>query len=103
MAQDCFLTFGICRQMIMMQPGKLSILPLESKQWGLFSLSNGTDGWITFPIAFPNAAFAVDITHYNSASTAVNIYLEISYVSKEKCYVRSSQNTTECFMIAIGN
>lgn len=89
--------------MIMMQPGKLSILPLESKQWGLFSLSNGTDGWITFPIAFPNAAFAVDITHYNSASTAVNIYLEISYVSKEKCYVRSSQNTTECFMIAIGN
>lgn len=33
MAQDCFLTFGICRQMIMMQPGKLSILPLESKQW----------------------------------------------------------------------
>ena len=35
MAQDCFLTFGICRQIIMMQPGKLSILPLESKQWGL--------------------------------------------------------------------
>lgn len=35
MAQDCFLTFGICRQMIMMQPGKLSILPLESKQWGI--------------------------------------------------------------------
>lgn len=33
MAQDCFLTFGIRRQMIMMQPGKLSILPLESKQW----------------------------------------------------------------------
>lgn len=50
------------------------------RQWGLFSLSDDTGGWITFPIAFPNAAFAVDITHYNSTSTAVNIYLEISYV-----------------------
>lgn len=42
MAQDCFLTFGICRQMIMMQPGKLSILPLESKQWGVFQINNGS-------------------------------------------------------------
>lgn len=46
MAQDCFLTFGIRRQMIMMQPGKLSILPLESKQWGVGS------GTITFPVSF---------------------------------------------------
>lgn len=50
MAQDCFLTFGICRQMIMMQPGKLSILPLESKQWGIIPLKNGK-GTISLPIS----------------------------------------------------
>lgn len=50
MAQDCFLTFGICRQMIMMQPGKLSILPLESKQWGRVS-------------GVPNDRFAWDGSH----------------------------------------
>lgn len=77
--------------------------PSESKQWGLFSLRDAAGGWMTFPIAFPNAAFVVDITHYNSTSAAVNIYLEISYVLEKKCYVRSSKDSTQCFMIAIGN
>lgn len=50
MAQDCFLTFGIRRQMIMMQPGKLSILPLESKQWEKAWISTD-DGNLLFYIA----------------------------------------------------
>ena len=49
MAQDCFLTFGIYRQMIMMQPGKLSILPLESKQWGLAVITNPVEK-VTLPL-----------------------------------------------------
>lgn len=50
MAQDCFLTFGIRRQMIMMQPGKLSILPLESKQWGVVNKVRANSD-IVMPIA----------------------------------------------------
>lgn len=50
MAQDCFLTFGICRQMIMMQPGKLSILPLESKQWVDVYMGDATTRTIPWPL-----------------------------------------------------
>lgn len=35
MEQDCFLTFGIYRQMIMMQPGLLSILPLVNNHFAI--------------------------------------------------------------------
>lgn len=52
MAQDCFLTFGICRQIIMMQPGKLSILPLESKQWG-----KNANSVVVWPISFTNTDY----------------------------------------------
>ena len=52
MAQDCFLTFGICRQMIMMQPGKLSILPLESKQWVNTNTPGGNAVTVSLPITY---------------------------------------------------
>lgn len=60
MAQDCFLTFGICRQMIMMQPGKLSILPLESKQWGSQTVAlNGITQSFALPLTISYAMAAV--------------------------------------------
>lgn len=62
MAQDCFLTFGICRQMIMMQPGKLSILPLESKQWG--SQASGNNWQVYYPLVFNNAVYGVWLIDY---------------------------------------
>lgn len=62
MAQDCFLTFGICRQMIMMQPGKLSILPLESKQWGLAPWVTSYTAQIRFPISFSNTNYILVAT-----------------------------------------
>lgn len=60
MAQDCFLTFGICRQMIMMQPGKLSILPLESKQWGLYVKKTTATEKIVLPVT--SAFFCGSVT-----------------------------------------
>lgn len=58
MAQDCFLTFGICRQMIMMQPGKLSILPLESKQWGTGNLNRVVSQAVNLPLSVNSILFA---------------------------------------------
>lgn len=73
MAQDCFLTFGICRQMIMMQPGKLSILPLESKQW----VKATTDEVITLPIAFSKIKFVV----LGTCATSEWVYENVSVLN----------------------
>lgn len=62
MAQDCFLTFGIRRQMIMMQPGKLSILPLESKQWGYTTYNSNPNGQAIVPAISFNTFFAGFVT-----------------------------------------
>lgn len=63
MAQDCFLTFGIRRQMIMMQPGKLSILPLESKQWGIKRFTKAS--WTQYPVSFEKECYTVLLSHQN--------------------------------------
>lgn len=55
MEQDCFLTFGIYREMIMMQRGKQFILPLGNRQW----VKETTDEVITLPIAFSQIKFVV--------------------------------------------
>ena len=48
----------------MMQPGKLSILPLESKQWGRIPARKGVD--FTFPIAFKNECVYANADHYGA-------------------------------------
>lgn len=60
MEQDCFLTFGIYREMIMMQRGKQFILPLENRQWGsqLVAL-NGMTQSFALPIHISYAMAAV--------------------------------------------
>lgn len=68
MAQDCFLTFGICRQMIMMQPGKLSILPLESKQWG----STGEETKTSFDVKLNITMTVICAIPYDISTKASN-------------------------------
>ena len=82
MAQDCFLTFGIRRQMIMMQPGKLSILPLESKQWGNAGINDGkTYGDFSLPISVSNvlAVFALDFDTSSSNGASIGDYYTVTY------------------------
>ena len=76
MDQDCFLTFGIYRQMIMMQPGLLSILPLESKQWGMCSgTSASQDQWFqAFPLSV-SKCFSVSLTRCGGESAAYIVRL----------------------------
>lgn len=49
-----------------MQPGKLSILPLESKQWG--SQQSGNNWQVYYPMVFNSAVYGVWIIDY-AAST----------------------------------
>ena len=71
-------------------------------QWGRYSLSAPGGGWITFPISFPNTQYVINTTHYNSLSSRVDIYLEISYLNTNQCYIRSSVDSTEVYVIAMG-
>ena len=89
MAQDCFLTFGIYRQMIMMQPGKLSILPLESKQWGISLTDEYGNAWVIFPISFSWDAPIVIPVHYG--------------VNTVWCFVESTQLKKDTAEIVIKN
>ena len=54
-------------------------------QWGRYSLSDSGGGWITFPISFPNTQYVINTTHYNSLSSRVDRYLEISYLNTNQC------------------
>ena len=55
----------------MMQPGLLSILPLESKQWIRLEVHQGNH-YQSFPIAFKYGAFAILIN--TNDSDVNNIY-----------------------------
>lgn len=95
MAQDCFLTFGICRQMIMMQPGKLSILPLESKQWGTVNSKT----CINLPISATILRYTVliwdnkDSSHFISVTGTADGYIQIVNAN--------GVSTGTCFYLAI--
>ncbi|WP_370836120.1 hypothetical protein [Megasphaera sp.] len=75
MEQDCFLTFGICRKMIMMQRGKQFILPLENRQWGLLKMNKlgtiGTYDYCRFPIAFSNTKYSIVANHRGTNAAIV--------------------------------
>ena len=94
MAQDCFLTFGIRRQMIMMQPGKLSILPLESKQW-VFALASDKNIGHDFNLPLSCSVYAYSICHQGSAPGATGI-------QNGKAYDVGWDNTP-VWIIAIGS
>ncbi|WP_302349478.1 hypothetical protein [uncultured Megasphaera sp.] len=71
-------------------------------QWGRYSLSDPGGGWVTFPICFSNSQYVLNVTHYNRLSERLDIYLEISYLNTQQCYIRSSKDSTEVYVIAIG-
>jgi hypothetical protein len=73
-----------------------------SKQWGRYSLGNPDGGWITFPVSFSNTKYVINVTHYNSLSERIDIYTEVSYLATSQCYIRSSKESTEVHVIAIG-
>ena len=71
-------------------------------QWGNTSLSNDGGGWVYFPLRFPNAAYILEYTHYNSLSSAINVYLETSYLNTDKAYIRSDKSSTQVHFLAVG-
>ena len=71
-------------------------------QWGRYSLGNPDGGWITFPVSFSNTKYVINVTHYNSLSERIDIYTEVSYLATSQCYIRSSKESTEVHVIAIG-
>ena len=73
------------------------------EQWGNAALSNSDGGWVNFPLIFPNAAYILECTHYNSLSSTVNVFLEISYLDKNQAYVRSSIIPADVHFLAIGH
>lgn len=76
--------------------------PLGNRQWGKYSLSDTGGGFVSFPIAFTNSVYVIDVTHYNSLNNPVNIYLEVAYFGVSTAYIRSSMDSTQVFIIAIG-
>lgn len=72
-------------------------------QWGNTSLSNSDGGWVNFPLTFPKAAYILECMHYNSLSSAINIYLETSYLNRDNAYVRSSNGSTQVHFLAVGH
>ena len=72
-------------------------------QWGNTSLSNSDGGWVYFPLTFPNAAYILECSHYNSLSSAINVYLETSFLDKGMAYVRSDKSSTQVHFLAVGH
>lgn len=72
-------------------------------QWGNTSLSDNGGGWVYFPLRFPNAAYILEYTHYNSLDVAINVYLETSYLDTDKAYVRSNKDSTRVHFLAVGH
>lgn len=72
-------------------------------QWGIASLKDDTGGWINYPLAFPNAVYNIECTHYNSLTSAINIYLEVSYLDKAQAYIRSSRDSTQVHFLVVGH
>lgn len=71
-------------------------------QWGYSHLGNDNGGYITFPLSFPNAIYNVECTHYNSSSSIVNLFLETSYLGKDKSYIRCSDSPADVHFLAVG-
>lgn len=76
---------------------------LGYKQWGNTSLSDNGGGWVYFPLRFPNAAYILEYTHYNSLDVAINVYLETSHLDTDKAYVRSNEGSTRVHFLAVGH
>ncbi|WP_279002482.1 gp53-like domain-containing protein [Acidaminococcus fermentans] len=72
-------------------------------QWGIASLRNSDGGWVNFPLTFPKAAYILECTHYNSLESAINVYLETSYLATDKAYVRSDKDSTQVHFLAVGH
>lgn len=76
---------------------------MGNKQWGIASLKDDTGGWVNYPLVFPKAIYNLECTHYNSLSSAINIYLEVSYLDTAQAYIRSSKDSTQVFFLAVGH
>lgn len=72
-------------------------------QWGNAALNNSDGGWVNFPLIFPNAAYILECTHYNTLSSAVNVYLETSFLDKNQAYIRCSIVPADAHFLAIGH
>lgn len=72
-------------------------------QWGIASLKDNTGGWVNYPLTFPNAVYNMECTHYNSLTSAINIYLEVSYLDRGQAYIRSSRDSTQVHFLAVGH
>lgn len=72
-------------------------------QWGIASLKDDTGGWVKYPLSFPNAVYNMECTHYNSLTSAINIYLEVSYLDNAQAYIRSSRDSTQVHFLAVGH
>lgn len=80
--------------MIMMQPGKLSILPLESKQW-VFALASDKNIGHDFNLPLSCSVYAYSICHQGSAPGATGIQGGKAY--------DVGWNNTPVWIIAIGS
>lgn len=90
-------------QMQVEQKLNFYIFRLDGRQWGNTSLSDNGCGWVYFPLRFPNAAYILEYTHYNSLDVAINVYLETSYLDTDKAYVRSNKDSTRVHFLAVGH
>ena len=72
-------------------------------QWGIATLKDDTGGWATYPLTFPNAVYNLECTHYNSLSSAINVYLEVSYLDAGQAYIRSGRSSTQVHFLTTGH
>lgn len=72
-------------------------------QWGVASLKDDTGGWVNYPLTFPHAIYNLECTHYNSLSSAINVYLEVSYLDTAQAYIRSSRDSTQVHFLVTGH
>ena len=72
-------------------------------QWGFASLKDDTGGWVNYPLSFPNAVYNLECMHYNSLSSAINVYLEVSYLDTAQAYIRSGKDSTQVHFLAVGH
>ena len=90
----------------MMQPGKLSILPLESKQWGTKNVGGLPTPWKwVYPCAFTNNPIGCTLTRVTGVSCFSEITQEITttYLTWiDQNYMGSSGGGDTINLIVIG-
>lgn len=78
--------------MIMMQPGKQSILPLENRQW----ITCQFNTWVTYPVALRQIYAHSESIHCDVSDN--NLYITSNYITPTNCYphgFRNNSNSTD--------